>query len=376
MAIEFRCSQCNQLLRVPDDSGGRSARCPKCQSLMQVPAATTASTDPSPSGPPRSGPAFGGSFSSGTAPTTLHPPVPPTGGSSSAASFGPSPTKPQGESPFGGPPQSPSANPFAGPALPPKPPGNPFGDGGASSAASLNPYAAPAGGYAYSYQPGYPGSGLPRPGLPWELKPNDFGSWWQTTKLVMLEPSQAFSIMRQTGGLGQPLMYALWGQTIGFVAQMIWYVPLLGIIALNERNGGEMLVFQLVFNLVGGVIGLVAGVFIGLFLGAAIQHLCLRLVGGATQPYETTFRVLAFVQGSFGWLNIIPIFGPLVGSVWGIVAMIIGQANAHECSIGKSVGAFFLSIVLGCAILFAIYMLIVLIVVAIVAAIAAAAGAQ
>lgn len=40
MTIEFRCSQCNQLLRVPDNAAGKSARCPKCQSLMIAPSAT------------------------------------------------------------------------------------------------------------------------------------------------------------------------------------------------------------------------------------------------------------------------------------------------------------------------------------------------
>ena len=37
MAIEFRCSQCNQLLRVSDQSAGKSARCPKCQTVVPVP---------------------------------------------------------------------------------------------------------------------------------------------------------------------------------------------------------------------------------------------------------------------------------------------------------------------------------------------------
>src|SRR5262245_22544065 len=41
MPIEFRCGQCNQLLRVPDDSAGKHARCPKCQALMTVPAASS-----------------------------------------------------------------------------------------------------------------------------------------------------------------------------------------------------------------------------------------------------------------------------------------------------------------------------------------------
>ena len=136
MAIEFRCSQCNQLLRVPDDSVGRSARCPKCQSLMQVPAASTAGGVTSPSG---------------TEPTTEFP------GPFVTQSLGaPPPSKAQGESPFGGPSQSANTNPFAGPPLPPQPAGNPFGDGGGTrggTPASLNPYAAPAGGYAYQSTP-------------------------------------------------------------------------------------------------------------------------------------------------------------------------------------------------------------------------------
>jgi phage FluMu protein Com len=42
MTIEFRCGQCNQLLRVPDNSAGKNARCPKCQALMQVPSSSPA----------------------------------------------------------------------------------------------------------------------------------------------------------------------------------------------------------------------------------------------------------------------------------------------------------------------------------------------
>ncbi len=37
MPIEFRCSRCNRLLRVGDDSAGRQAQCPECGSLSTVP---------------------------------------------------------------------------------------------------------------------------------------------------------------------------------------------------------------------------------------------------------------------------------------------------------------------------------------------------
>lgn len=59
MPIEFHCTGCNKLLRVPDDAAGRKAQCPGCEAILEIPAATTA--DPTgaadsqaPSAPPDS----------------------------------------------------------------------------------------------------------------------------------------------------------------------------------------------------------------------------------------------------------------------------------------------------------------------------------
>lgn len=38
MPIEFRCSGCQKLLRTPDESAGKKARCPDCGSIVDVPA--------------------------------------------------------------------------------------------------------------------------------------------------------------------------------------------------------------------------------------------------------------------------------------------------------------------------------------------------
>jgi len=38
MPIEFRCTQCNRLLRTGDDTAGRQARCPECGAILTVPA--------------------------------------------------------------------------------------------------------------------------------------------------------------------------------------------------------------------------------------------------------------------------------------------------------------------------------------------------
>lgn len=50
MPIEFRCPSCNALLRVPDDSAGRQAKCPKCATLAAVPSPPAAAPPPVPLG--------------------------------------------------------------------------------------------------------------------------------------------------------------------------------------------------------------------------------------------------------------------------------------------------------------------------------------
>ena len=44
MAIEFRCNECQRLLRVPDQSAGAQARCPQCSRVQQVPLAAMEAT--------------------------------------------------------------------------------------------------------------------------------------------------------------------------------------------------------------------------------------------------------------------------------------------------------------------------------------------
>ncbi len=95
MAIEFRCSQCNQLLRVPDDSAGKNARCPKCQSLMTVPAAGPTQTP------------LSGAATSFSPPPAFSPPVPPP------------PKPPTTAAP-------PASSPFAAAPSAPPPPPNPY----------------------------------------------------------------------------------------------------------------------------------------------------------------------------------------------------------------------------------------------------------
>jgi hypothetical protein len=89
-------------------------------------------------------------------------------------------------------------------------------------------------------------------------------------------------------------------------------------------------------------------IVIGLFIGSAIVHLCLMIVGGANQSFETTFRVIAFSQGSTGPLQMIPICGGPIAGVWALVCNCIGLARAHETDTGRAVLAVFLPLIVCC----------------------------
>jgi hypothetical protein len=43
MTIEFRCTQCQRLLRTGDETAGRQAQCPECGTISPVPSSTAAS---------------------------------------------------------------------------------------------------------------------------------------------------------------------------------------------------------------------------------------------------------------------------------------------------------------------------------------------
>lgn len=55
MPIEFRCPQCDRLLRTPDGTQGKDAKCPQCGSIAKIPDVTRpAAPQPTPLGTPQS----------------------------------------------------------------------------------------------------------------------------------------------------------------------------------------------------------------------------------------------------------------------------------------------------------------------------------
>jgi phage FluMu protein Com len=297
MPIEFHCPSCGKLLRTPDESAGKKAKCPQCATIVEIPR-PAAPTD------------FG---------------LPASGGG--------------GEFPAFSNPTPPNDNPFAG--LP---------------AANPNPYATSASSAASYSQPTPYNTNSP--GLPWEIGPRSLKTFWATTKLIFQQPSNAFRQMRPLGGFDSPILYALVGNVLGGVATGIIIGLIQAVIITMAGMAGKgnevgvaigMPVVIFAFYVVMFVVFGAMSAALATFVTGGINHLCLMMVGGAKRPYETTARVCAFASGTTSLLNCIPFCGVyFLAPLCFIIYSIIGLSAAHGISGGKAALAVLLPIIVCC----------------------------
>jgi len=190
----------------------------------------------------------------------------------------------------------------------------------------------------------------PRSGLPWDDRQQRgiLRAFFDTLVMVLTKPAEAFAVMKREGGLGEPLIYAIIGGSVGGMIYFL-YNFLLGSAHVLGSHGNPMM------QMMGGgirplffIILVPLFVTIGAFISSGIFHLCLMIVGGAKQPFETTFRVVCFVGGSANPLLVIPVCGGLIAGIWKIVLYCIGFARAHETDTGRAVLAVVLPVVVCC----------------------------
>lgn len=189
-----------------------------------------------------------------------------------------------------------------------------------------------------------------RTGLPWEHRQERgfFNAFIETLTMVLTRPAEAFSVMKREGGFGEPIIYALIGGCLGGIVSFLFSLGLQSIGLFADKNNGLAAMAGMGIGSVAVIILLPLFIVIGLFIFSGIVHLCLMIVGGANQPFETTFRVLAFSQGSAGPLQIIPLCGGLISGIWALVCNCIGLARAHETDTGRAVLAIFLPVIVCC----------------------------
>lgn len=187
---------------------------------------------------------------------------------------------------------------------------------------------------------------VPRSGLPWDRRHELgwFKAFVETLQMILARPTEAFTAMKRDGGLWEPLLYALIGGTFGTVVSFVYRF---GFQILAGGGHGDGRLFGPVMGL-GLIIFSPLLVMLVIFLTAGLIHVCLMIVGGAKQNFETTFRAICFAAGSVYPLQIVPFCGSLVSGVWALVLYCIGLARAHETDTGRAVLAVFLPLVVCC----------------------------
>ncbi len=197
-----------------------------------------------------------------------------------------------------------------------------------------------------------PPPGAPAQALPWEQPGYPvLEALYETAKLFITAPSQAFARMSATGSLGRPLFYAVIFGWVGIIASQAYSIAFRGVLmnmfsSLPGFNRGMMTGMPVFFNV---AIMIVAPIFVllGIFIWSAIVHLFLMLVGGANTGFTSTVRVMCYA-GTVQIVQVIPLCGGTVAAIWALVLEIIGLAIAHRTSQGKSALAVLLPLVLCC----------------------------
>ncbi len=177
-----------------------------------------------------------------------------------------------------------------------------------------------------------------RPGPAWEQDGSFVDRFVNTVRHLVTDPKGFFQAMRREGGLGAPLLYAFVGNMIGWLMAIVYQTltPFGG--GIGEAMGGFVVM----------VFVLPVAVLVGLFLWSGLLHLVLSLLGAAAQPFETTFRVVAYTSGTSSLANVVPWCGGVIGAAVSIAFSIIGLSEAHEIPIGKAAVAVLVPLVICC----------------------------
>jgi hypothetical protein len=179
-----------------------------------------------------------------------------------------------------------------------------------------------------------------------------FSALFETIKLFIFNPQEAFERMPVTTDIGRPLLYGVLLGWLGGIIESVWgflfQASLFGFLANVE--GMEQVLPAMALGLAGGVIGIFLAPIITLiliFIITAIVHLFLMVLGGANQGFAATLRVICYSETA-QIARLVPFLGGLICLVWSIVLAVIGLVAAHRTSTGKAVAAVLLPILVCC----------------------------
>jgi ABC-type multidrug transport system permease subunit len=209
---------------------------------------------------------------------------------------------------------------------------------------------------------------LQRTGLPWEDSDEGFfDRYWDTAIAIMNHPLDAWATMKLQDGFGKPVTFLLMGAVFGSFFSML-YAVLFNLVMVFSNSQAAMeaaakaaekasdasgspetaeavagittaVILTLLLILCLGFVINVIVMLIGGFVQAGLMQLMLMVVGIKNTNYQTTFRVVAYTQGSIMVWTVVPVLGGLLATGLWFAGMITGFANAYDTTQGKAAAA-------------------------------------
>jgi hypothetical protein len=177
---------------------------------------------------------------------------------------------------------------------------------------------------------------------PWEDRASNgfFNGLFKTVNEVLLSPSAFFKKMPVTGGLTDPLLFAMIIGTVGMLFLSVWHLllhdPMQSFVTPEMSEAGRGISSNVASPLGTAMIPFV--LIIWLFIVSGLLHFFLMIVSGAKAGFEATFRVVCYSVSPF-LLLAIPYCGVLITPLWALALFMIGIRDAHETTGGKATAA-------------------------------------
>jgi hypothetical protein len=193
------------------------------------------------------------------------------------------------------------------------------------------------------------------PRLPWEER-DRLGfveAMVQTVRLLVTEPSEAFSRLRSDGDLTSPMLFGIMVSWICLLFSQLWSVLISSSVRglFGGMNGFEEL-FRTPSGLgLAGMMLLWPVMFVVMaFVGAGVLHVCLMLVGAterSEQGFEGTLKV--YIYATVSWFALLlPFVGGLLASLWHLVLQVVGFTAVHRTTQGRALIAVLIPTIVCC----------------------------
>jgi len=159
-----------------------------------------------------------------------------------------------------------------------------------------------------------------------------------TAREVLLSPSDFFKKMAVTGGLTDPLLFAMIIGMAGLICLSVWDLVLHDSMQNFMTTEMKSAAGRGMTSGIESPLGMVLMPFlliIWLFIVSGMLHLFLMMVRGAKAGFEATFRVVSYSVSPFLFM-VIPYCGTLITMLWMLTLTAIGLRDAHGTTGGKA----------------------------------------